>query len=41
MVKMDQYHRIGGLLTNSIIFGESVFPAGFNQKTSKEDQNIK
>jgi hypothetical protein len=29
------------LLTNSMSFGESIFLVGFNQKTEKEDQNVK
>jgi hypothetical protein len=28
-------------MTNSMIFGESVFPAGFNQKLAKEDLFVK
>ena len=32
---------LGFKLMNSISFGESVFSAGFNLKTAKEDLNIK
>ena len=32
---------LGFKLINSISFGESVFPAGFNQKTAKEDLIVK
>jgi hypothetical protein len=32
---------LGFKLINSISFGESVFPAGFNQKTAKEDLFVK
>ena len=31
----------GFKLINSMSFGESLFPAGFNQKTTKEDLIIK
>ena len=38
MTKMDDQHRLRGFkLTISMSFGESVFSAGFNQKTAKED----
>ena len=32
---------LGFKLINSISFGESVFPAGFNQKPAKEDLFVK
>ena len=32
---------LGFKLINSISFGESVFPVGFNQKTTKEDLIVK
>ena len=39
---MDHQHRLRGFkLTNSTSFGESVFPVGVNQKTTKEDLIVK
>ena len=39
---MDHQCRLRGFkLPNSMSFGESVFSAGFNQKTAKEDLFIK
>jgi hypothetical protein len=32
---------LGSKLINSTSFGESMFLAGFNQKTTKEDLNVK
>ena len=42
MPKMDHHCRIRGFqLTNFMSFAESVFLAGFNQKTAKEDLIVK
>ena len=42
MAKMDHQCILRGFkLTNSTSFDESMFPAGFNQKTIKEDLFIK
>ena len=41
MHENDHQHRLGFKLTISISFGESVFSAGFIQKTIKGDQNVK
>ena len=42
MPKMDHHCRIRGFqLTNFMSFAESVFLAGFNQKTTKEDVFVK
>ena len=39
---MDHQCRLRGFkLTNSMSFGESVFPVGFNQKIAKENLFIK
>jgi len=32
---------LGSKLINSIKFGESLFPGGFNLKTAKKDLNVK
>ena len=42
MAKLDHQCRLRGFkLPNSMSFGESVFSAGFNQKTIKEDLFVK
>ena len=42
MTKMDDQHRLRGFkLTISMSFGESVFSAGFIQKTIKVDLFVK